>query len=165
MLIIALKQLFTLHFWQEVVRHILLIFTFGFWKALFQFLFSFRFILTLFIFLVVTLQTPESSSSSNWLTKTISNSERLGTFLTTRRLIFLTSVVSIILFLGSIFYVPRLTLTPSPALSGKEPSITYQQSKSPRPTGLWEQGAEAEQGSARPTSEKKSPENRERRGG
>lgn len=153
MLIIALKQLFTLQFWQELVQHILLIFTFGFWKEVFQALFSLNFLFTLFVCLLMALQTPESSSSSNWLTKTIANSERLGTFLTTRRLIFVTSLVSILLFTGSIFYQPRLTSPP--ALSGKEPGITYQQPKNGRPASLWERGAADEQGSTRPAPEKK----------
>ena len=153
MLITALKQLFTFQFWQDLVQHVLLIFTFDFWKALFQFLFSFHFLFTLFVFLLVTLQTPESTSSSNWLTKKIADSERLGTFLTTRRLIFLTSLVSILLFTGSIFYEPRLV--PSTAPLNKRPDITYQQPKSSRPAGLWDQPPEQGQNDGRPTSERK----------
>lgn len=156
MLITALKQLFTFQFWQELVQHVLLIFTFGFWKELFQFLFSFHFLFTLFVFLLVTLQTPESTSSSNWLTKKIADSERLGTFLTTRRLILLTSLVSILLFTGSIFYEPRLA--PPPAPINKGPDITYQQPRSSRPAGLWEQRPEQEQNDNQPTKGPKNPE-------
>lgn len=160
MLITALKQIFTLQFWQELVQHVLLIFTFGFWKELFQFLFSFHFLFTLFVFLLVTLQTPESTSSSNWLTKKIADSERLGTFLTTRRLVFLTSLVSILLFTGSIFYEPRLA--PTSASANKGPGITYQQPKSSRPVGLWDRRADQEQIDAQLTSERKDLKNSEK---
>jgi len=154
MLITALKQLFTFQFWQELVQHILLIFTFGFWKGLFQFLFSFHFLFTLFVFLLVTLQTPESTSSSNWLTKKLADSERFGTFLSTRRLILLTSLVSILLFTGSIFYEPRLS---SPPVSSS-PGITYQQPKSSRPAGLWEQRPGLDQNEDQSTKDSKNNE-------